>query len=137
MGAAARYPETEPILETGEPELTVHEQEVRSIGGSLWMLGITLALFFLPVVNGLIGGVVGGFRAGSTKGALLASILPVGAAAFLLWIILSYIQLPVMGSPADAIQIALLTLLSIVAMVVGAAIGGTVAQNRIDRLNRA
>lgn len=32
---------------------------------ALWMVGISLLLFFLPAINGLIGGAVGGYKAGS------------------------------------------------------------------------
>ena len=56
-------------------------------------------------------------------------------AGFLLWGLLTLVPLPT--GPVNAIAVALLAGLSEVAMVVGAAIGGTIAQNRPHRLNRA
>jgi hypothetical protein len=128
----------EPTLETGEPDPTDLEarQQSNIIAAIFWMVGLTMALFFFPVVNGIIGGIVGGFKAGNTKGALLAALLPAGTTAFLLWMLLTVAPLPVMGGIGD-IELALLVLLSELGLFLGAAIGGTVAQNKIDRLNRA
>jgi len=41
-----------------------------------WMGGLTLLLFWLPVFGPLIGGAVGGWKAGSPKRALVAVFLP-------------------------------------------------------------
>jgi len=134
MGAIRR--QREEVLETGEPEIREEARENHLVWASLWMTGIPLLFFFLPVVNGLAGGIVGGFRAGSTKSAFLASILPAMAVAFLLWMLLTLVPLTIMGRVSD-VSLALLVALSVAAVVIGAGIGGTIAQNRIDRLNRA
>lgn len=136
MLPARKFPEQ--TLETGEPDPVDQEaaNEAGIVEGSLWMFGITMLLFFLPVINGVVGGVVGGYKVGSTKNAIMAAILPAIGAGFLLWIVLTLTNLPVMGAAAGA-ALALLIVLSDLGMLVGAAIGGTIAQNRIDRLNRA
>jgi MFS family permease len=41
-----------------------------------WMGCLTLLLFWLPVVGPLIAGLVGGVKAGSVRGALLAVFVP-------------------------------------------------------------
>ncbi len=93
--------------------------------------------FFLPVVNGIIGGLVGGYKVGSTKNAIMAAILPAIGAGFLLWIVMSLANTPFLGAAAGGAALALLVVLSDLGLLVGAAIGGTIAQNKIDRLNRA
>ncbi len=128
----------EQSLETGEPEFLDQEaaQQKHIVAGSFWMLGVTMALFFFPVVNGIIGGVIGGYKVGSTKNAIMASILPAIAAGFLLWIVLTLANLSIMG-PVEGPQLALLIFLSDLGLLIGAGIGGTISQNKIDRLNRA
>src|SRR5690606_7611842 len=34
------------------------------IEGALWMVGLSVLLFFVPLLNGFIGGLVGGYRVG-------------------------------------------------------------------------
>ena len=43
--------------------------------GSAWMVPLSMALFFLPLINGLVGGFVGRYKVGSVERALLAAIL--------------------------------------------------------------
>ncbi len=132
---AAKNLYREQNLETGEPD-PVEQVEAREHGvllGSILMFVITMALFFLPVVNGIIGGVIGGHKVGHTKNA----IMPDMGVGFLLWIALKVANIPVMGVPPSDPELALLVVLSDLGLLVGAAIGGTLAQNRIDRFNRA
>lgn len=126
-------------LETGEPEPkeTENATESRIVAGSLWMLGLTLLFFFLPVVNGMAAGIVGGHKIGNTKTAVTVSLFLALLVGFLLWALLSLMPLPFAAGEMNEISLALLVALSDVALVIGAAIGGTIAQNRIDRLNRA
>lgn len=46
------------------------------VASALWMIVISVVLFFAPAVNGLIGGAVGGYKAGSISRGLAAGILP-------------------------------------------------------------
>jgi hypothetical protein len=91
--------------------------------GALWMVVLSLALFFLPLLNGLIAGVVGGYKVGGVGRALVAAILPsvfVGAG---LWIIFALFEAPVWGMVAG-FAVGLLILLSDLGLFIGAAIGG-------------
>jgi hypothetical protein len=109
------------------PTSTSSPHKSNIVIASLWMIGITLALFFLPVINGLIGGFVGGRKAGSIKRALAAAILPAIVAGLGLWGLLTYFDLPVIGAVAGA-AVSLLVLLSDVGIFIGAAIGGKMSQ---------
>jgi hypothetical protein len=93
------------------------------IAGSLWMVVISIALFFLPLLNGLIAGAVGGYKVGGVGRALLAAILPGAAVAGALWGIFALLDAPVWGLLAGA-AIGVLVLLSDVGLFIGAAIGG-------------
>ncbi len=96
---------------------------------ALWMVGITVGLFFLPLINGLIGGAVGGYKAGDWKRALAAAVIPAAVVTAALWLILIALGLPVIGFVAGATA-GVLILLADVGIFVGALAGGLVAQNR-------
>jgi hypothetical protein len=106
------------------------------VSGEFLMVGIALLLFFLPVVNGVVAGLVGGYKVGQTKGAILASIIPAMAVACGLWILLTLSGLPDFGYKSDLVRAALATM-STVVLVICAAIGGTIAQNKTTPANRA
>ncbi len=75
-----------------------------SIGSAfVWMLVLSILLFWLPLVGPLIAGFVGGRKAGSVGNAILAAILPaviVGVALFFLASLLT--GLPLFGFLAGA-----------------------------------
>ena len=57
------------------------------VGASVWMLVISLLLFWLPFVGPLLGGVIGGRKAGGVVRAFIAALVPafiVGALLFVL-----------------------------------------------------
>lgn len=125
-------------LETGEPDpIEEYPSEKRVVSGSVWMLVNTMALFFLPVANGLIAGAIGGFRVGNMRNALIAASGALLLSSCLLWITYSLFPIPVMGSPLTQIGAVVLILLTDFATLVGAAIGGHISHSRIDRWNRA
>jgi hypothetical protein len=95
--------------------------------GAIWMVVISLALFFLPLVNGLVGGIVGGYKVGDWKRALGAAVLPAVVAGLGLWLIVAALGAPVWGFAAGA-AVGILVLLADLGIFVGAAIGGMVAQ---------
>ena len=80
-----------------------------SIGSAMiWMLVLSILLFWLPVVGPLIAGFVGGRKAGSLSNALIAVLLPglmVGVAMFFLASLLT--GLPIIGAFAAAGGLAL------------------------------
>lgn len=93
--------------------------------GAVWMVVITLALFFVPGVNGLIGGLVGGYKVGGVGRALAAAVLPAIVVAIGLWVLLSVLGLPVVGFLAGLAG-ALLVVFADLGIFIGAAIGGAV-----------
>lgn len=104
-------------------------QDSSIVVSALWMIVISLLLFFLPAINGLIGGAVGGYKAGSAGRGLSAAILPsliVGAA---LWGILAAFERPILGF-FGGLAVGLWALISSVSLLIGAALGGVMAPER-------
>lgn len=102
------------------------------VAGSLWMMGVSLVLFFLPAINGLIGGVVGGYKVGNVKRALGAALLPAVVVAVGLWILLAVLDLPVVGF-LSGVALGLWVLFSSLGVLVGAAVGGAMADASAHR----
>lgn len=102
-------------------------QHASILVGSLWMIGLSLLLFFVPAVNGLIAGVVGGYLVGSIGRALGAAVLPALIVAAGLWILLGLLGLPVIGFFAGA-AVGFWVLLSEVGLLIGATVGGAAHQ---------
>ncbi len=100
--------------------------------GSLWMVGLTLLLFWLPLVNGLVGGLVGGYRVGTVGRALSAAILPAVVVAIGLWLLLAAFDFGVLGFLAG-LGVAGLIVFSEIGIFLGAAIGGAWAQSKARR----
>lgn len=120
---------------TDVPGTTEAENKKNLVVGSLWMVALTMALFFLPALNGLIAGCVGGYMVGSMKRAMMAAVLPACVAAIGLWILLATLDFPVVGFFVGA-AMGVHIILSEIGLFLGAAIGGTVAQTRVDKYNR-
>ncbi|MGZ3660465.1 MAG: hypothetical protein ACXVB9_20965 [Bdellovibrionota bacterium] len=114
-----------------------YPRESRAVAGSLWMLGLSVALFFLPVVSGIIAGLVGGFKVGTTRMAMTAAGGALIFTTVILWMLFSLMPIPLLGNLASQPEIALLIILTDLGLLIGAGVGGTIAENRIDRLNRA
>jgi len=104
-------------------------RDLSIVVGSAWMVGITLLLFFLPAVNGFIGGLVGGYKVGSLKRALTAALIPAVAAAIGLWIIIAMFNAPVLGFFAG-VAVTIMIVLSEIGLFIGAAVGGIVREKR-------
>jgi hypothetical protein len=96
---------------------------------ALWMIAISVLLFFAPAVNGFIGGAVGGYKAGSMSRGLTAGILPAIVVGAALWVLLALFDAPVLGF-FGGIAVGLWAVLSSAGLLLGAAIGGTIAPNR-------
>ena len=91
------------------------------------MVFLSIALFFIPLLNGLIAGLVGGYKVGGVARALVAAILPGVAAAGGLWIVFALFDAPVWGFVAGA-AVGFLILLSDIGLFIGAAIGGALGR---------
>lgn len=98
--------------------------------GAVWMVVISLALFFLPGLNGLIAGLVGGYMIGSVGRAFTAALLPALIVAAGLWALLILVGLPVIGFLAGT-AVTILIASSEVALFVGAFLGA-VAHRFLD-----
>jgi hypothetical protein len=104
--------------------------QVRSgsvLAGMIWMLVLSLLLFWLPTFGPLIAGAVGGKRAGGVGPGLLAALLPsLVLAAGLAFFATALTGLPLIGAVAGMGTMVLL-LLEIGPLLVGALIGGLLA----------
>ena len=97
--------------------------------GAVWMIGITLVLFFLPLINGIVGGIVGGYKVGDWKRALGAAVLPALVVALGMWLIVAAFGAPVWGLIGGTAA-GIVVLLADLGIFIGAAIGGLAAQSR-------
>ena len=103
-------------------------QKEGSIGSAIvWMVVISLLLFWLPVVGPFVAGLVGGKKAGGVGAAIVAVFLPsiiLGGALFLLTGAL--VGVPIVGAIAGMGAFAL-SLAGVGPLLVGAIIGGLLA----------
>ena len=105
----------------------------RGIGPAVaWMVGLSVALSWIPFVGGLVAGFVGGRKAGSLGKALAAVFLP-GVILFLVTILMGALVgwIPIVGSLWAAIAGAggwLVSFMNVLPLVLGAAVGGATAQ---------
>ena len=102
---------------------------------SLWMIVISLVLFFLPALNGLIGGAVGGYKAGSAGRGITAAVLPSIVVGIALWALFALFDAPVIGF-LGGLAVGLFALISSIGLLIGAVIGGAVAPARGAELRR-
>ena len=100
-------------------------------GAMAWMVGLSMALFWIPLVGGLIAGYVGGYKAGNMGRAAAAVFLPgviMWVATFFLGTVLASIPIlgPIFAFMAGLGAVALSTMHTI-PLLIGALIGGAVA----------
>jgi hypothetical protein len=126
MDLEPRDPRFHPGVAQREPMWPRRGESATLLGGAFWMVVISVALFFMPLVNGLIGGFVGGYMVGTPKRGLVAAILPAVIVAIATWLLLALVQLPVFGLVAG-FTVLMLVLLADVGLFIGAALGGAVA----------
>ena len=95
----------------------------RIVSAMVWMFVISLLLFWLPVLGGLIAGFVGGRKAGGVGNAILAVFLP-GIIFFVALFLLaaSLIGIPLLGIAAGAGGL-WLSVLHVGPLLIGAIIG--------------
>lgn len=97
------------------------------LSGVIWMLIISVLLFWLPVIGPLLAGIVGGKKAGGVGKALLAVFLPGVLLAVALFMMASAMTgLPIIGAVAGMGGI-VFALIGIGPMLIGAIIGGALA----------
>lgn len=99
-----------------------------SIGSAMvWMLVISILLFWIPIVGSLIAGFVGGRKAGGVGSAIVAVFLP-GIIFFVVLFLLaaSLVGIPLIGIAAGAGGL-MLSLLHVGPLLIGAILGGATA----------
>ncbi len=95
--------------------------------GAVWMVVLSLALFFVPGINGLIAGLVGGYLVGSLGRAMASAVLPALIVAVGQWVLLAAVGMPILGFFAGA-AITVLIVVSEIGLFLGAALGAIVRQ---------
>ena len=92
--------------------------------GMFWMFTVSIFVFWIPILGGLIAGLVGGWFAGRIKDALFASVFPAiifGVALAVLALALPGKWVPGMDSPTPP-WVSVLTY--VLFLMVGAILGG-------------
>jgi len=93
---------------------------------ALWMFGLAVLLFWIPVVGPFMAGVVGGKKAGGIGHAIAASILPsivIGLASLFGF---TLVWAPIIGL-ITGLGLGVLLVLDDFAMIAGALVGGALA----------
>lgn len=93
-----------------------------------WMGGLSLLLFWLPVVGPLVAGLVGGRKAGSVKRAIIAVFLPALLLGLLVTAGVAYLTELVAWGLLAGVGTAVLLLLQVGPMLAGALAGGLIAE---------
>ncbi len=97
------------------------------VGASVWMLVISLLLFWLPFVGPLLAGVIGGRKAGGVGRAILAALVPAFVSAVLLFVLATLLTaMPLIGAVAAAGGFVLVAA-QVGPMILGAILGGLMA----------
>jgi hypothetical protein len=98
------------------------------VGASAWMVLLTLVLFFVPAVNGLVGGAVGGYKAGGIRRALAAAVLPAIVVGVGMFLLLTLVDVTGMLGLFVGVATGVLVALSEVTLFIGALVGGLVGR---------
>lgn len=93
------------------------------LSAALWMIGLSIVLFWLPVLGPLIAGVVGGRVAGSVGRGITAALLPAAIIAVVAFIVAAIFALPIVGAVAG-FGIIVVAVIHSVPLLIGAVIGG-------------
>jgi len=93
-----------------------------------WMGGLSLLLFWLPVVGPLVAGLVGGHKAGSVKRAVAAVFLPALLLGLLVTAGVAYLTDLLAWGVLAGVGTAVLLLLQVGPMLAGALSGGLAAE---------
>ena len=108
---------------------TISRRRTSILAGSFWMVAVSLLLFFVPLINGIVGGAIGGYKVGSVGRALLAALLPALFVGVGLWGLLFILDAPVWGLLAGMTGV-MLIIVSELGLFVGAALGGALSPKR-------
>jgi hypothetical protein len=101
-------------------------QQGSVLAGFLWMIVLSILLFWLPIVGPLIAGIVGGRVAGSPGNAFVAAILPAIIVAVGVVVVGTFFLVPFLGVLAGATLFVAIVLHTL-PLIVGALLGGALA----------
>ena len=95
-----------------------------SVGSAmLWMIGLSILLFWLPTIGPLIAGFVGGRKAGGIGAAFVAAIIPAILVGVLLILLGTLVDLPIIGALVGA-GLFFIILFESIPLLIGAVGGG-------------
>jgi hypothetical protein len=100
------------------------------VSGMLWMIFLSVLLFWLPILGPLLAGIVGGKKSGGVLRALTACILPIVILSTVVWISFTVVGLPFHGlliAGALGGSLVVYLLFHNFALVCGAIVGGALA----------
>ncbi|MCK4547860.1 MAG: hypothetical protein KAW17_10515 [Candidatus Eisenbacteria sp.] len=98
--------------------------------GMMWMIFLSVLLFWLPLFGPLLAGIVGGKKSGGVLRALMACILPAIILSGLVWFSFLVIGLPLQGFVVASVLAGSLVAYVVFhnfALVCGAIVGGALA----------
>lgn len=95
--------------------------------GMNWMAGLSLLLFWLPVIGPMIAGLVGGYKAGDLRRALLAVFLPAVGTGLLVAVGIGWLTHLAFWGVLAGLGGLVLALLNVGPMLIGAIAGGIAA----------
>lgn len=96
--------------------------------GALWMVFLSILLFWLPVLGAFVAGLVGGYKAGGVGPGLIAAFAPAAVLGGLLFFLASALTgLPLIGAVAGIGGTAL-ALIHDGPLFVGAVVGGLLSE---------
>ncbi|TVR77137.1 MAG: hypothetical protein EA415_00470 [Sphaerobacteraceae bacterium] len=105
---------------------TANAQQGSVLSGTLWMLGLAILLFWIPVVGPLIAGFVGGRKSGGVGSAIISSIIPAALASGLFLLVGAAFGVPIIGAIVGA-GFFIVILVELVPMTLAAIVGGATA----------
>lgn len=97
---------------------------------TLWMVVLSVLLFWLPILGPLVAGFVGGRKAGGAGSALVAGVIPAVIVSALIFLIGALFDLPVIGGLVGA-GILVVILVQSLPLLIGALIGGATADRTV------
>ncbi len=108
-------------------------QNRRFVSASITMGLLTASLFFIPIVNGVVGGAVGGYKVASPLQAVYVVLVVIPPLAIVLYLIYSTAGAPVFGVPYHPSVITLIST-GCVGLLLGAVLGGIAGAARGSRV---
>ena len=106
---------------------TANTSQGSIVSGTIWMLGLAILLFWLPVVGPLIAGFVGGRKSGGVGPAVISSIIPALLASGLFLLAGAAFGVPIIGAIVGA-GFFIVILVELVPMTLAAIVGGATAE---------